>query len=81
MIIPVMNYSLLNLISSETGGEFYNVDNYSALLEKLNYLKINSTKEKIVTSEISLWSETWMLVIAILLFAIEWFIRKRSGML
>ncbi len=81
MINPVMNYSLLNLMANNTGGEFYSSDNYSPLLERLNDLKINSSKERIVTSEISLWSDTWMLMIAIFLFSMEWFIRKRNGML
>ena len=81
MINPVMNYSLLNLLANETGGEYYSPNNYSPLLEKLKNLKINSSKERIVTSEINLWSDTWMLIIAIFLFATEWFIRKRNGML
>ena len=81
MIDPVMNYSLLSLLANETGGEFYFADNYETLFSKLNDLKINSSKEKIVTSEINLWSNSWMLVIAILFFAAEWFIRKRNGML
>ena len=81
MINPVMDYSLLNLLAKETGGEFYFPDNYLPLLSKLKELKINSSKEKFVTSEISLWSNPWMLIISIFLFATEWFIRKRSGML
>ena len=81
MINPVMNYSLLNLLSKDTGGEFFFYDDYSDLLNKLNELKINSSKEKIVTSEIFLWSNIWMLITAIFLFSLEWFIRKRSGML
>ncbi len=81
MINPVMNYPLLNLLANETGGEFYFPDDYSQLLNRLKELKINSSKEKVVTSEINLWSDTWMLMIAILLFSLEWFIRKRNGML
>ena len=81
MINPVMNYSLLNLLANETGGEYYSPNNYSPLLEKLKNLKINSSKERIVTSEISLWSDSWMLMLAIFLFSMEWFIRKRNGML
>jgi hypothetical protein len=76
-----MNYPLLNLLASESGGDFYFPDDYSQLLDILKELKINSSKEKVVTSEITLWSDTWMLIIAILLFALEWFIRKRNGML
>jgi hypothetical protein len=81
MINPVMNYSLLNLLANETGGEYYFPNNYAPLLERLKNLKINSSKERMVTSEISLWSSTWMLIISILLFATEWFLRKRNGML
>jgi hypothetical protein len=81
MINPVMNYPLLDLLANETGGEFYFPDDYSQLLNRLKELKINSSKEKVVTSEITLWSNTWLLIIAILLFSLEWFIRKRSGML
>jgi len=81
LINPVMNYPLLNLLASESGGDFYFPDDYSPLLNRLKELKINSSKEKVVTSEITLWSDTWMLVIAVLLFSLEWFIRKRNGML
>ncbi|MCW8803948.1 MAG: VWA domain-containing protein [Ignavibacteriaceae bacterium] len=81
MVNPVMNYPLLNLLAKDSGGEFYFSDDYSPILNKLRELRINSSKEKMVTSEITLWSDTWMLGIAILLFALEWFIRKRSGML
>ncbi len=81
MINPVMNYQFLSLLAKNTGGEFFFPDDYSTLLNKLKELKINSSKEKVVTSEITLWSDTWMLVIAVLLFSLEWFIRKRNGML
>jgi hypothetical protein len=81
MVNPVMNYSFLNLVANETGGEFFFTDDYSLLLNKLKELKINSSKEKVVTSEITLWSDPWMLIIAVMLFSLEWFIRKRNGML
>lgn len=81
MANPVMNYSLLNLMANESGGEFFFANDYSSLLSELKELKINSSKEKIVTSEIALWSDTWLLVIAVLLFSFEWFLRKRNGML
>jgi hypothetical protein len=32
-------------------------------------------------SDINLWSNEWLLMIAIFLFGLEWFLRKRSGML
>jgi len=40
-------------------------------------------KEKLLTkrNDFALWSYPWLLVLALLLFAAEWTIRKRSGML
>jgi hypothetical protein len=81
MTNPVMNYQFLNLLANDTGGEFFLPDDHSSLLNILKELKINSSKEKVVTSEITLWSDTWMLIIAVMLFSLEWFIRKRNGML
>ena len=81
MINPIMNFSLLNLLANNSNGEFYIPDNYKPLLTKINQLNKLSSKEKILKSEITLWSDTWMLLIAIFLFSLEWFIRKRSGML
>ena len=81
MVNPVMNYSLLKLIADESGGEYYSPENYKSVITKISELNRISSKEKILKSEISLWSDTWMLIAAIVLFSIEWFIRKRSGML
>ena len=81
MINPTMNYSILNLLANNSNGEFFTPDNYKPLLTKINQLNKLSSKEKILKSEITFWSNTWMLLIAIILFSLEWFIRKRSGML
>jgi hypothetical protein len=81
MINPVMNYNLLSLLTTDTGGDFFFPDDYTSLLNKLKELKTYSSREKIITSEFSLWSDTWMLLIAVFLFSLEWFIRKRNGML
>ena len=81
MVNPVMNYPFLNLLANNSGGEFYTPDNYKPLITRINELNKISSKEKVIKSEITLWSDTWMLLIAIFLFSLEWFIRKRSGML
>jgi hypothetical protein len=51
------------------------------LIDELNKISAQTVKEKLVTSEISLWSSEWLLMLAILFLALEWFIRKRAGML
>ena len=81
MIDSRMNYDFLNLLSTQTSGKYFDPDQYEILLKYLSELNKSSTKEKLVTSEIRLWSDEWLLIIVILLFATEWFIRKRAGML
>jgi hypothetical protein len=81
MIDSRMNYEFLNLLSTQTNGKYFDPDQYEMLLKYLSGLNETSTKEKLVTSEIRLWSDEWLLIIVILLFATEWFVRKRAGML
>lgn len=81
LINPVANYHFLNGLSEQTGGEFYTPDKIAQLIDQLNKINSQSAKEKISTSEIKLWSSEWFLILVILLFSIEWFLRKRFGML
>jgi hypothetical protein len=76
-----MNYEFLNLLSRVTKGKYYNPDKYEELLLELERINKYSSKEKIQKSEIRLWSYEWLLVIVVLLFSLEWFIRKRNGLL
>lgn len=76
-----MNYEFLNLLASQTKGKYFNPDQYQQLLSYLNQINISASKEKLITSEIRLWSDEWLLIIVILFFAAEWFVRKRAGML
>jgi hypothetical protein len=80
-INPRMEYEFLNLLATETGGEYFNYDETDTLIDELKKISAQTVKEKLVTSEISLWSNEWLLILTILLFAIEWLIRKRAGML
>lgn len=81
MVDTRMNYEFLNLLSNQTKGKYFSPDNFKDLIASLNEINLKSSKEKLITSEIRLWSDEWLLVIVILLFAAEWFIRKREGML
>ncbi len=81
MLDTRMNYEFLNLLSDQTKGKYFSPENIKGLIARLNEINLNSSKEKLKTSEIRLWSDEWLLVIVILLFALEWFIRKREGML
>ncbi len=81
MINPQMNYSFLSLLANQTGGKFYYNSHYNNLYPVLKELNKKSSKNKIEVSDISLWSNEWLLTIVIFLFALEWFFRKRAGML
>lgn len=76
-----MNFEFLNQLSDQTNGSFFLPTEINSLIAKLNEINKTATKEKLSTSEIRLWSDEWLLIIVILLFALEWFLRKRSGML
>jgi len=81
MIDPGMNFELLNLLANETNGEFADANNYEQLFQKIKMVNEKSVRDKIITSDFTLWSDEWLMVIAIFLFALEWFLRKRAGML
>ena len=81
MINPRMNYEFLRSLAKRTNGEYFDQSNYMSLFPLLKKLNESASSEKIETSEISLWSNEWLMAVVILLFGIEWFIRKRAGML
>ncbi len=76
-----MNYELLNDLSYRTDGKLFMPEEVNSLISELRKSINKVSDEKIVESQFKLWSNEWMLVIAVLLFSIEWFIRKQSGML
>ena len=81
MMNPRMNYEFLSSLAGQTGGMFFAYNNYSQLFDILNKINRESAREKINVSEINLWSDEWFLGLTIFIFSLEWFIRKRSGML
>ena len=81
MANPRMNYEFLKLLASQTDGKYFNSSNYSNLYAILKQINKTSAKEKLNVSEINLWSDEWLMIIAIIIFGLEWFFRKRAGML
>ena len=76
-----MRPAYLKTLAKSTGGEYYSIENYSNLLDKLRGINRNPVKEIGTKKEYNLWSDERVLLIIIILFAAEWFIRKRSGMI
>ncbi len=81
MMNPGMDYEFLNTLANVSGGKYFEPDQYKSLFNLLSDLNNKSSKEKIDTKEYSLWSNEFLLIAIILLFGIEWFVRKREGML
>ncbi len=81
LINPQQNADLLKLLSIKTNGQYFFNNNYQDIFDRINQTNKKFNKEKIEVSEINLWSNEILLIILILLFALEWFLRKREGML
>ena len=81
MVNPNMDKEFLNQLALQTSGRFYVRDGYKKLVDDINAVNAKKTKTKVEIKETKLWSDTYLLATVILIFASEWFIRKRYGML
>ncbi len=72
---------LLKNISSSTGGKYLHIDNSDSLSEILSNELKGADKQISITDEINIWNSTYLMIIVILLLSVEWFLRKRFGML
>lgn len=75
------NFDLLNMLASKTGGAVVYADSlkeYSAILARLKEsLPKEEVKEKYLRFD--LWGNKYYLMLVILLFSIEWVLRKRNN--
>ncbi len=76
-----MNAPLLRTLSERTGGKFYLPGNANKFLDDLKKAKSFRSHSITQKSELTLWNLPWLIAIALLMLSVEWFIRKRSGML
>ncbi|MBU2491149.1 MAG: VWA domain-containing protein [Bacteroidetes bacterium] len=76
-----MDTNLLTLLANSTGGKYYNSSDFDEILQEINNKKYNKVLKKTYIQENDLWSSELLLLIIILLFSLEWFFRKRAGML
>ncbi|MCX7737344.1 MAG: VWA domain-containing protein [Candidatus Kapabacteria bacterium] len=75
-----MNAKLLRTMSERSGGKFYTFENVSNFKDDLKNVRNFTEKSVVNKTETALWNLFWILIIVILLFSLEWFIRKRLGM-
>jgi hypothetical protein len=76
-----MNKQLLQQIAAQTGGRYYESSEVNSLPHDVAGLPNFKPREIRRTAEIEIWNSLWMLALVIFIFALEWVIRKRNGML
>jgi hypothetical protein len=76
-----MNKSLLQQIAIQTGGQYYDSDNFGSLAHTITRMPNFKPRDISKSAEIEIWNSRWMLAFVIIIFALEWFLRKRNGML
>ncbi len=77
----VMNYNLLSNIAKYTNGKFYFSDDVSNILKDVkgdpNFKPLINTSR----FDYLIWNNAWLMALAIMLLSLEWFLRKRAGLL
>lgn len=76
-----MNVQLLRQLAARTGGEFYLPSELPRLRTALAARASFAPREVRYAHERELWNWPYALALVVLLFAVEWFVRKRHGML
>ncbi|MEX1277154.1 MAG: vWA domain-containing protein [Bacteroidota bacterium] len=76
-----MNALLLQQLAARTGGNYYEPSAMETLADDIAALPGFRPREVVESREIELWNKGWMLALVLTLFALEWILRKRSGML
>ncbi|MCB2206610.1 hypothetical protein KQI65_17855 [bacterium] len=76
-----MNNILLRQIAAETGGSYRLITNTAGLPEAVHDATDFTSTPRLIKQDIQLWNIAWLLALAILLFAIEWYLRKQAGMI
>jgi hypothetical protein len=74
-----MNKQLLEQIAYKTGGTYASIENADSVLSSIAKRKF-SAQEVTSTKEIEVWNWEYIAGLLIILLSLEWFIRKRSGM-
>lgn len=77
----VLNSNYLKFISDNSSGKSFGIKNYSELFSKIEKIFEINNVDKVISTKYELWYDKWILLLIVFLFAIEWTIRKKIGML
>ncbi len=79
-----MNAAFLRRLAERTGGKFYTAEeaarNPNKILRDIRTTPTFKARPITQRNEFALWNLPWLLAAALALFSVEWFMRKRSGM-
>jgi hypothetical protein len=76
-----MNKPLLQQLAGSSGGRYVDVSAFDAQVDHILERPEMKSQHRIRTSEVQLWTKPSFLALIVLLFGIEWLIRKQRGML
>ncbi|MBL1212103.1 MAG: hypothetical protein HND52_01985 [Ignavibacteriae bacterium] len=77
----VMDTAMLKLLANTTDGKYFDVSEADLLAAELKKYSGNNIIENSSFKEFNLWSDIRILIFIVLLFGLEWFLRKKAGML
>ena len=75
------NKLLLQQLAARTGGRYYDHNDLRRFPEEIAALPNFRPRDIRIARQFELWNQTWMLGALVALFAAEWFLRKKNGML
>jgi len=76
-----MNINLLLNLAKNSNGKYFTIEEQDKIIDEIISIQKEKYKDNVSINEHLLWSNYWILSIIILLFTVEWFFRKRFGML
>ncbi|GAB4377128.1 MAG: hypothetical protein Kow0042_24380 [Calditrichia bacterium] len=74
---PEANPALMRAIALRSGGQYWKVREFSDKMKMLHF----DTRTRFTTVEHILWSKFYWLIILLIFLSVEWFFRKRWGLL
>ena len=74
---PQLNESLLMALSDKTGGTYVNIEEASKFGDNINVVQ----DPVFVDTERDLWAHPFILIIVVGFLGVEWFLRKRIGLI
>ncbi|MFA6541359.1 MAG: hypothetical protein WCT99_07125 [Bacteroidota bacterium] len=76
-----MNQPLLQQMAHASSGLYVNANRFDSLARAILQRPDMKPVDRVITDEFQLWNLPSWLSVIVLFFGIEWFVRKRSGML